>query len=454
MVNPNGESMTGFAMRRCQSCWMEEERMPRSVTQGPVHGEVARGFESVKDLYERETQTMAERNTQLCVYHRGEKVVDLWRSAVDDSTFSADSLVNVFSSGKNLEAIAIASLVDRGLLTYSDRIAQHWPEFAAQGKADLTVADLMRHEAGLATFNESLDPADLLRENIKQNKVGVVIERQTARFPTGQGNRREYHSITRGWVANELYRRVDPSGRTMGEFLRDEISRPLEADAMIGVDPEDQERVCEFAMRGVLNQILETLKPAALGRSMKMNFLQHLSRFLRILRSSRTSTVRGAPPPLSIENAIYAFNDPVVAAGETSSAGAKCSARGLARIAAMMSARGRFNGKDYLSREAWEALHADPLEGEIIFAPTDFTQGGLNRFSHKEAARGDLGRAFNAGREGFYGWFGFGGSIFQWHPDQEIGFAFVPTSLHAIDLCNERGKVYQAEVLRCVEAIG
>ena len=90
----------------------------------------------------------------------------------------------------------------------------------------------------------------------------------------------------------------------------------------------------------------------------------------------------------------------------------------------------------------------------MIFVPTDFTQGGVHRFSHAQAVRGDLGRALNAGREGFYGWFGFGGSIFQWHPDHEIGFAFVPTSLHAIDLYNERGKVYQAEVLRCVEAIG
>ena len=45
---------------------------------------------------------------------------------------------------------------------------------------------------------------------------------------------------------------------------------------------------------------------------------------------------------------------------------------------------------------------------------------------------------------------GLGGSIFQWHPEDEIGFAFVPTSLHLFDGMNERGKVYQAEVLRCV----
>ena len=86
----------------------------------------------------------------------------------------------------------------------------------------------------------------------------------------------------------------------------------------------------------------------------------------------------------------------------------------------------------------------------MIVLPTNFTQGGLNRFVDVGGWRGSLGRAFNGGREGFYGWMGLGGSIFQWHPGYEIGFAFVPTSLHLFDGLNERGKVYQAEVLRCV----
>ena len=47
----------------------------------------------------------------------------------------------------------------------------------------------------------------------------------------------------------------------------------------------------------------------------------------------------------------------------------------------------------------------------------------------------------------------FGGSIFQWHPEREIGFAFVPTALHVLDILNERWKVYQADVLRCVERL-
>ena len=140
------------------------------------------------------------------------------------------------------------------------------------------------------------------------------------------------------------------------------------------------------------------------------------------------------------------FNDPTLAMGETPSANANCSARGLAKIAAMMSAAGTFAGKEYLSEQAWAALHDKAVEAEMggLFR-TRFTQGGVDKFVASTAQSSKLDREFNEGREGFYGWMGLGGSIFQWHPQLDIGFAFVPTSLHVLDILNERGKVYQAE---------
>ena len=82
-----------------------------------INGTVAPGFESVEQLFDHQMHTMAEQNAQLCVYHRGEKVVDLWASVTGEDNYSEHSLVNVFSSGKSLEAIAIASLVSRGLVS-------------------------------------------------------------------------------------------------------------------------------------------------------------------------------------------------------------------------------------------------------------------------------------------------------------------------------------------------
>ena len=80
---------------------------------------------------------------------------------------------------------------------------------------------------------------------------------------------------------------------------------------------------------------------------------------------------------------------------------------------------------------------------------TTFTQGGLARFD-STPADSPLDAGLNRGREGFYGWMGLGGSIFQWHPEHKIGFAYVPTSLNVLDIVNERGKAYQAAVVNCL----
>lgn len=419
-----------------------------------INGKVAPGFETIEQLYGHQVQTMAEQNTQLCVYYRGEKVVDLWSSATGDSEFSADSLINVFSSGKSLEAIAIASLVSKGLLSYDARITQYWPEFGANGKHGLTVADLMRHEAGLANFDTSLDMEDLFTENIKQNAVGRVIEGHAQTYPEKGGGKREYHALTRGWIVNEVFRRVDPAGRTIGEFLREEVSGPLNADAVIGVNAQEMERVSKVRALGFGYQILQSLKPRFLGRRIVHNFFQIMGRLIKIIPTAIRGMRTGAPPPVAGMKGMGFFNQPGFATGETPSANANCSARGLAKIAAMMSAGGKWEGTEYLSEQAWTALHENPVKADMgAMLTTRFTQGGVDSFTKCNPGSTTAERAFNEGREGFYGWMGLGGSIFQWNPELDIGFAFVPTSLHVLDFLNERGKLYQAEILSCVAGI-
>lgn len=423
------------------------------VTHFRIEGTVAPGFESVKQLYEHNMRSLAENNTQLCVYYGDQKVVDLWASVTDEADFSPDSLINVFSSGKSLEAVAIASLYGKGLINYDARIADYWPEFAAHGKGELTVAELMRHEAGLATFSISIDPQDLLTDNIKLNKVGHIIEGQSQKYRRGDGLRREYHAVTRGWIVNELFRRIDPAGRTIGEFLRQDISRPLEADTIIGVKQEELARVKKVAPLGFRFQFLESLKPKFLKRRMEQNIFQILGKLLRLIRLMRNSTVLKAPPPFRGMKQIAFFNEPAVAMGETPSANTNSSARGLAKIAAMLAAGGTWAGTQYLNEEGWQAMHKAPLNADMGFVTTTFTQGGVALFSETTPQNTLMERALNAGREGFYGWLGLGGSIFQWHPRYKIGFGYVPTSLNVLDLVNERGKAYQAEVLRCIEKI-
>jgi CubicO group peptidase (beta-lactamase class C family) len=416
-----------------------------------INGTVAPGYESVKQLYEHNMNTLAERNTQLCIYVGEECVVDLWASAIDDTAFSADSLINVWSSGKSLEPILLGMLIDRGLLDLNKPISDYWPEFGAHGKGVLTVADLMRHEAGLPAFDQTIEAEQLQTIAIKQNAIGVIIERQTSKFREGTNSQREYHAMTRGWVANEIFRRIEPRGLTMGEFLREEVSTPLNADVYIGLNDVELKRVSKVKILSFRYQFLQSLIPRIFGRKIEHNLLQIIIRICRLLPGLSNSTTRGAPAPITGMNNLEIVNTPLISTGEIPSAGAKCSARGLAKLAAVMANGGSFKGHKLMGDPAYAALHDAPIRRNMLAMSVAFTQGGLAAFAQHGAEDKAFDKGLNYGREGFYGWMGLGGSIFQWHPQHRIGFGYVPTSLNVLDLVNERGKAYQTEVVRCVE---
>lgn len=416
-----------------------------------IEGYVAPGFEAVKALYEHNMATLAERNTQMCVYVGETLVVDLWATAIDDASFSGDSLVNVFSSGKSLEAIALAMLVDRGLLDYNAKIVDYWPEFGANNKQDTSIADLMRHEGGLSAFDTSIEPTDMHPRQLKANALGSIIERQTQKFRAGPDSQREYHAITRGWIANEVFRRADPAARTMGEFLRDEVAAALDIDVFVGLREDELPRVSEVVMLGVAYQFLQGLIPKAFGRKIELNLWQTATKLGRLLMGSRNRTNGGAPTPIVGMKKLSIFDLPAVSQGEMPSAGAKCSARGLAKLAAVMANGGRLADVQLMGSYAHAALHAEPIERNMMTMNTTFSQGGLASFPRPAAGYSSkLEAGLNQGREGYHGWMGLGGSIFQWNLEHKIGFAYVPTSLNVLDIVNERGKAYQAAVVDCI----
>merc|ERR1711997_142944 len=164
-----------------------------------VEGVCEKQYEPVKEHLLEMLTKGKEENVQLCVYVNGNCVVELYGTAVGDSNYNHDKLQAIFSSGKSLEAIAMATLFDKGLFQYEDTIAKYWPEFAQNGKENVKICDVLRHEAGLAYFQKdcpSLD--DLKTANIKLNKVSDIIEKEELHFPEYESSdsKREYHSIT------------------------------------------------------------------------------------------------------------------------------------------------------------------------------------------------------------------------------------------------------------------
>ena len=418
-----------------------------------VEGTTVEGFESIRSLFEQNMHRYLENKAQLCIYVDDRCVVDLWARPADDVTFNGDALINVFSSGKSLESIAMAWLVSEGRIQLTDPVTHYWPEYAAEDKGHQTIADVMRHEAGLAALNQALDPKDLHRDRLKDNKIGAILADHPTQYRSDEPSAsREYHALSRGWIANEIFRRADVHGRTIGEFFETEIRGPYNADLHIGVANDDLARIARLQPVSIRKHLLYSAWPFAKSRKTHNSLWVLLGRLFNFARQSLISPSSRPKEAFKDLPIIQAFNHSLIIQGETPSANAHCSARGLARIGAALAMGGTSQGKTLLKPEAWQALHAEPITRDMNNLNSSFTQGGVAYFSQDNTGSGAMNQALNQGREGFYGWMGLGGSIFQWHPEKKISVAFVPTSLHMLDFVNERGKTYQAEVLRCVDA--
>ena len=165
----------------------------------------------------------------------GETVVDLWggfRDAAATQPWTRDTIVCVFSISKAIAAVCMHVMRDRGLLDIDAPVAEFWPEFAQSGKAGITTRMVLSHTAGL------------LRANVPEGSLwqpGVLLSAIEAMRPEWEpGVAAGYHSFTQGPILQEIARRV--TSRSLGQFLRDELARPLDAAIASGLTADEVAR--------------------------------------------------------------------------------------------------------------------------------------------------------------------------------------------------------------------
>ena len=202
-----------------------------------IHGEVSSGFEPVRDIFKAFWDDI-EVGGSVCAYYKGEKVVDLWGGhCAPDGTkaWTADTLVNVYSTTKGMGSLALAILADEGKIDYNEKVCTYWPEFGAAGKQSVTVAQLVSHQAGLCGVDTKLTTADLY----DWQKMVNLLAAQRPLWPLGTGA--GYHAITWGYFPGELIRRI--TGQSLGEYFQARVAGPLGADFFIGL-PDEQHHRC------------------------------------------------------------------------------------------------------------------------------------------------------------------------------------------------------------------
>jgi CubicO group peptidase (beta-lactamase class C family) len=230
------------------------------VADGEIRGLCPPRFAAVRRAFAANFAEGRELGARFAFAVEGEIVVDLiggWADREHQTPFGEDTLTPVFSTTKAIAALLIARLVDAGRLSYGQRMAEVWPAFGQAGKAGITVEQAMSHQAGLCGLAGPMTPADWF----DWDGVCRRLELMAPLWPPGSAS--GYHPVTFGYLAGEIFRRID--GRTMGVALREDIAGPLGLDLWIGMPDSEHLRVADVRRPSALPKLGPLTEPRRLA---------------------------------------------------------------------------------------------------------------------------------------------------------------------------------------------
>ena len=210
----------------------------------PISGNLPAQFDELRAVIADNVSEHDELGFQFCVMQHGEPLIDIcggWTDRRRTEEVKDDTLFAVFSSGKAAAALVIAWLVEEDRIGYNQRIETIWPEFAKAGKENLTIGQIMSHQAGLSGItNPDWTPKDWF----DWDKTIAQLEQQAPIFPAGSAS--GYHPVTYGFLAGEIAKRADKQQRSLGRILREELCQPGGSDVWIGLPSSEHARCAEM----------------------------------------------------------------------------------------------------------------------------------------------------------------------------------------------------------------
>ncbi|HEX7726903.1 MAG TPA: serine hydrolase domain-containing protein [Rhizomicrobium sp.] len=363
-----------------------------------IHGFANKGFEQVRETFENNFKNLGDLGASYCVTKDGETVVDLWGGYADAAKtkpWVKDTIVNVYSTTKTMTALTALILADRGLIDFKAPVAKYWPEFAANGKERITVAQLMSHSAGLSGWKEKVTKEDLY----DWEKATSLLAAQAPFWEPGTAP--GYHALTQGYLVGEVIRRV--TGKSVGTVFREEVAEPLHADFWIGLPASEDDRVAELIPPPKGEAVDDSLaNPNQFQTNMATNPGIHV-------HETKKRAWRGAEIP---------------AAGGTGNA------RSVAEIQAILANDGVAKGKRFLSRDGVRKALELQVEGtdKVMNIPARFGLGfGLG------------GGAVPLPHPNSMYWGGYGGSIIIIDMDARTTLSYVMNVMHGTTTGDMRG---------------
>lgn len=391
-----------------------------------VHGTIEDGFEAMRTEFARNFTARGEVGAACTIYHRGRKVVDLWGGYRDKETrapWEDDTLILIYSATKGLSALALALAHSRGFFDYDVDMATYWPEFAQQGKEDITVRQVLAHQAGLSVIDEPLTPT-LLADH---DALATVLARQRPIWKPG--TRQGYHAFSLGLYECELIRRTDPQQRTIGQFFQDELARPLGLEFYMGVPATvPASRIATITEIGRLQKLL-VMPPGLL-----------LSLF-----NARSITRQTFSNPKVASNLV--FNDPEYRSVEFPSVGGIGLVSSIAKAYSAFATGGQEIGIQAATLEALKAPPVPPtkkVKDLVLHVNIAFSLGFLKPFP---------GFRFGS-NEKVFGMAGSGGSLGFADPDAQVGYAYATNMQGPRMWRDPREQALRTTFYRCLKELG
>jgi len=375
-----------------------------------LHGTAHPDFANVARVLRRILPKHGPGGAAACVYHRGEKVVDVWGGTRDaaGSPWLEDTLSVSFSTTKGVASTLLHVYADRGLIDYDAPVSKYWPEFAAGGKEGITVRQVMCHEAGLYAISDMIEHGS---EMLDWKQITSCIAASTPRHAAGTAH--GYHALTYGWLVGEIVRRV-AGNKPLPELIESDLAKPLGLDGLYCGLPADQQHRCATLLARVMDG------PPDERRRNTQKILQRAerwrARFVRVgvhYDPSESIAALIAPGMEDLD-----FNSQEFRAASIPAMNGMFTARSLARLYACLAQGGELDGVRLLSNKTLRRASEEQNRGAGRVIPISMRwRLGYHRVF-----------ALRARVPGGFGHFGFGGSGGWADPQRQLAVALTVNS--------------------------
>jgi len=373
-----------------------------------ISGYCHEDFQEVAEIFAQNFDKYNEIGSSLCVVVDGETAVDIWGGYTNEQRtdeWNNETLSVAFSSTKAALALCAHILIEREELKTEEKVVKYWPEYGKKGKKETTVGMILNHTAGLPALATPVEQGGFFDW---EYMIGLLENEEPFWIP---GEKTGYHMMTTGWLIGELIKRV--TGKSLGEFFNDEVSKPYNLEYWIGLPDSEVDRVAKVT-------------------PFKSSPSDKPSEFAEAFRSKPNSMQR-----LSLTNTGgYDYNSVDTYKAEIGGVGGITNARSLAGMLTPLAQ----NNEKLLSKNTVKRLsqsYSVPGKDSMLMLPTRFSEGLMIHMDNRDNFEGE-GGSFIIGPSSF-GHVGFGGSSATFaDPEYKMSFGYMVNKLGGEYLVSER----------------